>query len=162
MLNSKKGVSANQIKRQIGSSYPTAWYICHRLRAPEFKQLMGVVEIDEAFLGGKDKNRHWDKKTHVTGGERSGKTTVIGAISRRRNVVCQIIENTDIETLNRFVRKAVSDRVSLVATDEHKGYRDLKQFFPHESVSHGKGEYMRGAKSTRTTSNRSGACSSVA
>src|SRR5215471_12078241 len=87
ILNSKKGVSANQIMRQIGSSYPTAWYMCHRLRAamfdPDFRQLMGIVEVDETFIGGKDKNRHWDKKTHVTGGEGSGKVGVIGAISRK-------------------------------------------------------------------------------
>ncbi len=115
MLNSKKGVSALQIQRQIGSgAYKTAWYMCHRLRAamkdPDFRQLMGIVEVDETFLGGKDKNRHWDKKSHVTGGIGSGKVGVIGAISRKGNVVCQIIENTDAATLNRFVRKAVTKR----------------------------------------------------
>ena len=149
MLNSKKGVSALQIQRQIGAgSYKTAWYMCHRLRAamhdPDFKQLMGIVEVDETFIGGKDKNRHWDKKSHVTGGIGSGKTGVIGAISRKGNIVCQIIENTDAGTLNRFVRKAVSDKVDLVATDEHQGYRFLKEYFPHEAVSHGAGEYVRG------------------
>jgi hypothetical protein len=92
MLNSKKGVSALQVQRQIGRSYPTAWYMCHRLRAgmqdEEFKQLMGIVEVDETYIGGKDKNRHWDKKSHIPGG--SGKTAVIGAISRKGNVVCKI------------------------------------------------------------------------
>jgi hypothetical protein len=63
----------------------------------------------------------------------SGKTTVIGAISCKGNVVCQIIENADAKTLNRFVRKAVSDRVSLVATDEYQGYRYLPAFgFKHD------------------------------
>ena len=149
MLNSKKGVSALQIQRQIGSgSYETAWYMCMRLRAsmydPDFRQLMGIVEVDETFVGGKDRNRHWDKKTHVRGGEKSGKVGVIGAISRKGNVGCQIIESTDAITLNAFVRKAVSETVDLVATDEHSGYRFLKEYFPHEAVSHDTGEYVRG------------------
>jgi len=52
----------------------------------EFRQLMGIVEVDETFIGGKDKNRHANKKTHVRGGEGSGKVGVIGAISRKGNV----------------------------------------------------------------------------
>jgi transposase-like protein len=156
MLNSKKGVSAMQIQRQIGSSYPTAWFLCHRLRAgmkdAEFKQLMGIVEIDEAGIGGKDKNRHWDKRQHVTG--LSGKTTVIGAIARKGNVVCQIIEDTDAATLNRFVRKAVSGNVDLVATDDFGGYHYLNALgYPHETVSHSQGEYVRGKVHTNNIEN---------
>ena len=152
MLVSKKGMSALQIHRTVfgedsTSDYHTTWYMCTRLRAAmrnqSWDRLMGVVEVDESAFGGKDKNRHWDKKQHITG--MSGKTTVIGAISRKGNVVCEVIENTDASTLNRFVRKAVSDRVSLVATDEHRGYAHLDAIgFPHETVSHSMGEYVRG------------------
>jgi transposase-like protein len=149
MLQSLKGVSSRQLRRMFfgeRSSLHTAWYVGHRLRAgmkdDGFKQLMGIVEVDETAIGGKDKNRHWDKKQHITG---SGKTTVIGAISRKGNVVCQIIDNTDARTLNGFVRKAVSDRVSLVATDEHKGYHYLPVLgFKHDSVKHSENEYVRG------------------
>src|SRR5688572_13718478 len=79
MLQSKKGMSALQIQRMLGmGSYRTAWYMCHRLRAgmmePEFQKLMGVVEVDETFIGGKDRNRHAKKKTHMPGGISSGKT----------------------------------------------------------------------------------------
>ncbi len=148
MLNAKKGISAMQIQRQIGAgSYKTAFYMCHRLRGamhdPDFKQLMGIVEVDEAGIDGKDKNRHWDKRKHITG--LSGKTTVIGAISRKGNVVCQMIERTDIQTLSSFVRKTVSDKVELVATDEHPGYHYLNALgFNHEAISHSAGEYVRG------------------
>ena len=149
MLNSKKGVSALQIQRQIGcKSYQTAWYMCHRLRAamhdPDFKQLMGIVEVDETFIGGKDKNRHRDKKTHIRCGEMSNKTTVIGAISRKGSVVCQIIEDTSTETMSRFVRKMVSEKVDLIATDEGAGYQKLRQAFPHGTVDHKVHEYVRG------------------
>jgi len=71
-----------------------------------------------------------------------GKVPVIGAIVRKGNVVCEVIEQTDARTLQRFVNEAVSDKVSLVATDDFQGYSSLKQ--PHESVTHSRGEFVRG------------------
>ena len=158
MLTSKKGVSSRQVRRQFfgeQSSTRTAWYVGHRLRAAmhdaEFRQLMGIVEVDETFVGGKDKNPHASKKTHVRGGGKSGKVDVIGAISRKANVVCQIIESTDTATLDSFVRQTVGDDLSLVATDEHSGYRPVKPSgIPHEAVSHGQGEYARGEVRTNS------------
>ena len=122
MCQSKKGMSALQIQRQLKedgrpTAYKTAFYICHRVRAmlpnDEFPSLMGEVEVDETFVGGKDRNRHANKKTHIRGGEKSGKVGVIGAISRKGNVICQIIENTDTATLDRFVRKTVGENVGV-------------------------------------------------
>jgi transposase-like protein len=153
MLQSKKGISSRQIRRMFfgeTSSLHTAWYICHRLRAGmrdgDFKQLMGIVEVDETFLGGKQKNRHWKERQKFSGGgsANTGKTTVIGAISRKGNVVCKIIEDTSAETLSRFVEEAVSDKVSLVATDEFSGYTDLGHFYQHKIISHRAQEYVRG------------------
>jgi hypothetical protein len=147
MTQSKKGMSALQIHRLIGSGdYRTAWYMCHRIRAAMkdggFAKLLGEVEVDETFIGGKDKNRHWHRKEHVRGG--STKMTVIGAISRKGNVVCKLIENADRVTMSNFVRQTVADDVSLVATDEAMGYRRLGRTFPHEVVNHIKKEYVRG------------------
>jgi transposase-like protein len=149
MLTSKKGISALQIHRMIGSgSYGTAFYMCHRLRAamhdPEFRQLMGIVEVDETYIGGKDANRHWDKKKHRRGAW--DKTPVIGAISRKGNVVCQMIEHAAVPTMHRFVAKTVSPNVTLVATDEHSGYQYLGRWanLPHETINHRGGEYVRG------------------
>jgi transposase-like protein len=104
MSQSKKGISALQIHRMIGSgSYKTAWYILQRVRAAmqdeDFPKLMGTVEVDETYVGGKNANRHWNKKVKGTGGA-TGRTAVNGAISRKGNVTCQIIENTDTPTLD--------------------------------------------------------------
>ena len=147
MLQSKKGISALQIQRQIGSgAYKTAWYMCHRIRAAmkdgSFAKLMGEVEVDETFIGGSNRNRHRAKKRVEHGP--AGKVAVIGAIARKGNVVCQIIEDTDRHTLSNFVRQTVSDRVSLVSTDNYTGYRRLGREFPHQTVNHLKGEYVRG------------------
>ncbi|MFI5394199.1 MAG: IS1595 family transposase [Candidatus Binatia bacterium] len=152
ILNAKKGISAMQIQRQIGAkSYQTAWYMCHRLRAsmndPKFRKLMGVVEVDETFIGGKTKNRHVGKRGQGTGWQ--GKTPVIGAISRKGSVVAKMIENTDTETLEGFVREAVDPKVRLVVTDDAGGYRKLQdKGFRHEVVAHSQNEYVRGEAHT--------------
>jgi transposase-like protein len=151
MLTAKKGVSALQLHRVIfgedsGNDYRTTWYMCHRWRAAmkgDVLPLTGEVEVDETYVGGKDKNRHRNKRVSISGG--SGKVAVIGAIARKGMVVAKAIERTDAATLQGFVHDTVSEDVSLVATDEASGYRGLKkQGFPHESVSHAKGEYVRG------------------
>lgn len=148
MCESKKGVSALQIHRMIGTgSYRSAWYMCHRIRAAkqdrQFQQLTGVVEIDETFIGGKAKNRHISKRGRGKG--RHEMTPVIGAIARKGNVVAKMVERTDIPTLATFVRQTVSSKVDLVATDEAGEYNVLPFLgFPREFVSHRAKEYVRG------------------
>src|SRR5258708_5437534 len=155
MLTSKKGVSAHQIYRTMGfGSYRTAWHMCHRVRAgladKKFRKLMGIVEVDETYVGGQDKNKHCDKRSFGHGGEGSDKFIVIGAAQRKGNVVARVIENTRTETFEEFVREVVSTEVSLLSTDEHSAYRRLSPDYPHHAVRHQAKQYVVGAVHTNT------------
>ena len=75
---------------------------------------------------------------------------MIGAVERNGNAVTRVIDRTDTATFDAFVRSTVSDKVSLLTTDEHSGYRLLKDTFPHEYVRHGAGQYVVGAVHTNT------------
>ena len=174
MLQSKKGMSALQIHRTIGSGdYRTAWYICHRIRAAmqsdEIMKLSGEVEIDETYVGGKNRNRHKSKRVPKRTSKRGGgincalsdKVTVIGAISRKGNVVAQVVDSLDAKTTGGFVKKVISDQVELVATDESSIYNFMKHpgwtlgypALPHESVNHSEEEYVRGKVHTGSIDN---------
>ena len=157
MLTSKKGISALQIHRMMGfGSYRTAWYMCHRIRAgmahEDFRKLMGIVEVDETFVGGMAKNKHIDKrgKGGGTGGIGSGK--VAGrrrGPAQRQGRRARHRERAGA-TLRTFVRGAVSEKVSLLCTDQWAGYRGLDADFPHGVVNHAKGQYVVGAIHTQT------------
>jgi transposase-like protein len=156
MVTSKKGVSALQVQRVMGfGSYETAWSMCHRIRGgmidEDFQKLMGIVEVDETFVGGKAKNRHKDDRfdgTKGTGG--SGKAVIAGAVRRKGNVIARVVKNVRADTLTKFIRESVSTKVSLICTDKWVGYKHLSKEFPHGIVDHGKGQYVVGAVHTQT------------
>ena len=154
MLTSKKGISALQIQRIMGfGSYGTAHSMCHKIRAaliePETK-LGGIVEVDETFVGGKAKNRHWKKRDGKPGPTASGKAVVVGAVRRKGNVIARVIDNVKQATLEAFVNEAVSEKVSLLCTDQWIGYHHLGEKFPHSTVDHAKHQYVVGAVHTQT------------
>jgi len=149
MCQSKKGVSALQIQRTLGlGSYRSAWYMCHRVRSAmentDFQKLMGVVEVDETYIGGNNRNRHAkDRKAKAYS---SKKVTVAGAIARKGSVVAKVISEASSSRLHGFIMDTVSENVSLVATDQWPAYKRIPR--PHESVNHSKGEYVRGVVHT--------------
>lgn len=152
MLTSKKGMSARQIHRYMGfGSYKTAWYMCHRIRSAlhqrDFGQLGGVVELDETWVGGKDRNKHGGGGGNMGG---RGKTPVVGAVQRKGNVVARVIDRVNIRTIGEFVNEVVSNKVSLLATDDNRAYSRLKRRYPHGVVRHSRDEYVVGAVHTNT------------
>jgi IS1 family transposase len=102
--------------------------------------------------GGLAKNRHWDKRGGGggTGGIGSGKTPIVGAVSRKGNDVARVVANVNSSILTAFVREAVSHRVSLLCTDQYPAYNPLDKDYPHATVDHARGQYVIGAIHTNT------------
>jgi transposase-like protein len=150
MTTSKKGISALQIQRQMGfGSYNTAHLMCHKIRSAMIQpqeKLGGIVELDETYIGGKDTNRHWDKKKGTFG----GKTPVIGAVQRKGNVVARVLEKVTSQAVVDFVGEAISNKVSLLATDAWPGYSDYLRQYPRGAVDHSRHQYVVGAVHTNT------------
>lgn len=156
MLTSEKGISALQIHRMMGfGSYKTAWYMCHRVRAglanEEFRQLIGFVEVDETYVGGKDGNRHIGKRVGKGNATKDPlKVAVIGAVERKGNVVARVLDKVNSATMQSFVRKVVSTDVSLLSTDSAMAYAHMSDHYPHGAVDHLKRKYVVGAVHTNT------------
>ena len=112
-------------------------------------KLGGIVEVDETWVGGKDKNRHWDKHSGTAAAHGSGKTPVIGAVSRKGNVVARVLSRVTSEAAQAFVREVVLHKVSLLATDESRVYDGLTEY-PHKAVYHAARNYVVGAVHTNT------------
>ena len=142
-LTSLKGVSSMKLHRDIGVSQPAAWYMLQRIRkAWESKEPLfaGPLEVDETYLGGKERNKHESKKLKAGRGT-VGKSTIIGAKDRKTNrVKAKVIKGTDAKTLQSFVVAAALTGAT-VYTDDHKGYYGLP--FKHEAVKHSISEYVR-------------------
>ncbi len=151
----KKGISSLQLHRDIGVTQKTAWFMLQRIRfmvrTDNFrKPLENEVEVDETYIGGKNKNRHADKKVPMSQGRSvKDKTPVFGLVERNGIVVAMKVDNTSGKNLKPIIMKHVSKAASLF-TDEWRAYKGLDKDFNHSVVRHGEGEYVVGNAHTNT------------
>ena len=149
MIESKKGISANQLKRTLGVSYKTAWYLCHRIRAAMHDEsglpLSGTVEIDETYIGG--------KALGYGKGYRGNKTMVFGAVERGGRVHLRAMPQPRAtqKMTSEFVGEIVADDAEFIYTDESNAYPDLTDWnTKHRRVNHSAKEWVNGHIHTNT------------
>jgi transposase-like protein len=143
MVESKKGMSANQLKRSLAISYKTAWYLCHRVRKAMTEvnppKLTGTIEMDEPYIGA--------KKRHVG----SNKTMVLGALQRGGAVRLSVEKRKKAtkKVLHKLVRETTAHNAERLLTDDNPGYKEIDDSdTTHESVNHSEEEWVRGAVHT--------------
>jgi transposase-like protein/Zn ribbon nucleic-acid-binding protein len=154
MTESRKGVSANQLKRMLGVSYKTAWYLCHRIRAAMVEAtptlLSGTVEADETYLGGKPrhpaKNRQEAAKRWL-----QDRVVVLGAVERGGKVRLAVAPHNRKGDVMRFLHGTVDDHAAAIYTDEFRSYNEIgDEDTVHAAVNHRAKEWVRGDVHTNT------------
>lgn len=148
MTESKKGMSANQLKRMLKVSYKTAWYLCHRIRAAMTEvnpaPLSGTVEVDETYIGsGRGRGQ----------GNRDAHTMILAAVQRGGAIrmTKATRKHRTKKELHGFI-EATAGNAERIYTDEANAYDGIyrKMRVPHETINHSQEEWVRGDVHTNT------------
>lgn len=150
----KKGISSIQLSKDIDVTQKTAWFMLQRIRNcfgfDNDGELDNQVEVDETFVGGKNKNRHESKKVEFSQGRSvKDKTPVVGFVERDGKLIAKQVEDTKLETLTNEIVKRVKQSAS-VFTDEWLGYNALQRIYDHSVIKHKANEYVNGHIHTNT------------
>ena len=153
---SKKGMSALQLQRMLGVTYKTAWFLCHRIREAMATTPRGplggegkIVEADTTYIGGKEKNKHVGKRKRGNIGG-TGKQIVHTLVERGGDARSHHIPNINGKTLRPLVTKHVSREATLMTDEAGEYFHIGKEFARHETVNHGKDEYVGGGAYSNT------------
>lgn len=151
----KKGISSCQLARDLNITQKTAWFVLHRVRAMLKSEapfmIKTVYQADETFIGGKNKNRHADKKVKESQGRSvKDKTPVLGMVKQSDGtVITRVIPDTKAKTLKPIINELVKEG-SILVTDEWPAYNSIRDKYDHVVVNHKSGEYVRGVYHTNS------------
>lgn len=149
IVTCRKGISSLQLSKEIGITQKSTWFLLQRIRASckvDLFQLCGVVEVDETYIGGKQKNKRKSKRKAGRG--TAGKTAVVGARERGGKVIAIVVKNTKMRSLQNFIHTNIK-LGSTVYTDDAGGYTGLKGY-SHSKVNHSAKQFVDGDTHTNS------------
>lgn len=162
LVMNKKGISSVQLSKDLNVTQKTAWFVLQRVRwalgndPDKGTPLDGTIELDETFVGGKNKNRHYSKRVQYkeeTGRAYPDKTPVFGMYNRDTGLVrAYAISRNELKHINRQITYNVNFS-SKIMTDDWLGYRGIDKIYDRESVGHGKWVYVNGDCTTNRIEN---------